>query len=120
MHELGITEQLLSLTLRHAEQAGATRVTRLNLVVGEFSSVVDDSLQFYWGMLAEGTIAAGAELCFRRIPGKLTCDACGVEFLFSEYEGRCPHCGGPHARLSDGDQFNLESIEVEGPRDDGF
>ena len=57
MHELGITEQLLELTLGHAEEAGAERVTRLNLVIGEFSSVVDESIQFYWEMMAEGTPA---------------------------------------------------------------
>lgn len=120
MHELGITEQLLSLTLRHAEEAGAVRVIRLNLVVGEFSSVVDESLQFYWGMLAEDTIAADAELHFERVPGRMTCDDCGEAFPFTAYKGQCPHCGGASVHVSDGKQFQLESIEVEGPGDNGF
>ncbi len=119
MHELGITEQLLTLTLHHAEQAGAVRVTRLNLVIGEFSSVVDESVQLYWGMIAENTIAAAAELHFERVPGRLRCDDCGAEFLFGEFAGQCPACGGIHTRIVDGSQFHLESIEVEGPTENG-
>jgi len=114
VHELGITDQLLALTLKHAEQAHAARVVRLHLIIGEFSSVVDDSIQFYWDMMAEGTLAAGAELCFSRIPGKLACGECGEVVLFSEFEGQCPACGCLHLTIHDGSQFRLESIEVEG------
>ena len=46
MHELPITEGLLNLALKHANQANAQRITRLNLVIGQLASVVDDSIQF--------------------------------------------------------------------------
>ncbi len=114
MHELGITEQLLELTLRHAEEAGAERVTRLNLVIGEFSSVVDESIQFYWEMMAEDTLAAGAELNFTRVPGRFHCAGCDTDFGLAEFEGCCPACGGVEVSVADGKQFQLESIEVEG------
>lgn len=118
MHELGITEQLLKLALRHAEQAQAARITRLNLVIGAFSSVVDDSVQFYWDIVAGGTIAEGAALHFERVPGVLACEDCGREFELAEFDGHCPNCGGFHARIISGDEFRLDSIEIEGP-DDG-
>ncbi len=113
MHELSITDQLLSLTLRHAQEVGAVRVTRLNLVIGEFSSVVDDSVQFYWDMLAKGTIAQDAVLHFERVPGRLRCQDCEQELAFNEYGGRCPSCGSSRLKVVDGDQFRLESIEIE-------
>ncbi len=113
MHELGITDQLLKLALRHAEGTGATRVTHLNLVIGEFSSVVDESIQFYWGMIAKGTIAEQAILHFERVPGTLRCRDCEREFRMHEFEGTCPGCGGSHIAVVDGDQFQLESIEIE-------
>lgn len=119
MHELGITDQLLRLTLRHAEQAGASRVISLNLVIGEFSSVVDESIQFYWDMLAAGTIAEKAILHFERVPGVLQCLSCEHTFSLGEFHAQCPSCGGVRTRVADGDQFRLASIEVEGPQGTG-
>nr|MBN1229470.1 hydrogenase maturation nickel metallochaperone HypA [Anaerolineae bacterium] len=113
MHELGITDQLLTLTLRHAEEAGAKRVTRLNLVIGEFSSVVDESIKFYWDMLAKDTIAAEAKLCFERVPGLLECGNCRHRYTLAELEVVCPVCGMAQSRVVDGDQFRLASIEIE-------
>ena len=113
MHELAITEQLLTTALRHAEQAGAARITRLNLVVGQLSSVVDDSVQFYWDFVAQGTIAEGAVLSFRRVPASLTCRDCGASFTIDRFEGKCPSCGGEQVSVVSGDEFHLESIEVE-------
>lgn len=113
MHELGITEQLLSLALRHAETARASRVTALNLVIGEFASVVDESLQFYWDFVAKGTIAEDAALHFERVPGMFQCSDCNHQFGMADFEGRCPHCGGSHTTIIDGTQFSLASIEIE-------
>lgn len=114
MHEMGIATQLLDLVLHHAERAGAKKVKRLNLVIGEFSSVVDESLQFYWEMIAKGTIAEHAELHFERIPGQLRCLDCGFRFVMSEYDSQgCPNCHSFNAAIADGGQFKLESIEIE-------
>jgi hydrogenase nickel incorporation protein HypA/HybF len=119
MHELGITDQLLQLTLRHAEQAGASSVIRLNLVIGELSSVVDESIRFYWLIMAKGTIAERAELHFERVPGRLSCQTCGGDIPYRDFAGQCPVCGSQAVCISDGDQFKLESIEVEGSQADG-
>ncbi|MBN1309916.1 MAG: hydrogenase maturation nickel metallochaperone HypA [Anaerolineae bacterium] len=113
MHELGVTEQLLSLALRHAEAADAKRIVALNLVIGEFSSVVDESLQFYWDFMAKGTIAENAELHFERVPGLFRCSECGHEFGMDDFEGRCPNCGGSQVSVVDGVQFSLANIEIE-------
>jgi len=119
MHEAAITEQLLELTLRYAGQADAVKVTRLNLVIGEFSSVVGESVEFYFEIMAKGSVAEGAELHFERIPGLLVCLACEKQFSMREYDGQCPHCGEFRTKVIDGDQFRLESIEVEGTNNDG-
>jgi hydrogenase nickel incorporation protein HypA/HybF len=113
MHELSITEQLLSLALRHAKAAGASRVTALNLVIGEFASVVDESLQFYWDFVAKGTIAENAVLHFERVPGMFRCSDCEHRFGMADFEGKCPNCGGSHTAVVDGMQFSLASIEIE-------
>jgi hydrogenase nickel incorporation protein HypA/HybF len=115
MHELSITQSLLEIALRHAEQADARRITRLNLVIGELASIVDDSVQFYWDIVSRDTIATGAELHFERIPGSLRCLGCGHTFPLN-YDNRdytCPACGERQVMIAGGDDFRLESIEVE-------
>jgi hydrogenase nickel incorporation protein HypA/HybF len=113
MHELSITQSILSITLRHAQEAGAVRVKELNLVIGELSSVIDESVQFYWSMIARGTIAADAVLNFKRLPAKLRCNDCAREFPMGERDYICPHCGSQQVVVSGGDEFFLESIDVD-------
>ena len=71
MHELAVTQSILDISLRHAKEAGAKQITGINLVIGEFASIVDNSVQFYWDLLAEGTLAQGAQLHFERIDGEM-------------------------------------------------
>ena len=113
MHELSITESLLEIALRHAEKASARRITRLNLVIGELSSVVDDSVQFYWDYVSQGTIAEGAELHFERVPGTMRCLDCGHTFRLNGRDYACPKCAQTRVVVAGGDDFRLDSIEVE-------
>jgi hydrogenase nickel incorporation protein HypA/HybF len=69
MHELGITESLLSTALEYASKAQAMRIKALNLVLGEQSSVAEDSVRFYFEYLSPGTMAEGATLAFQKVPG---------------------------------------------------
>lgn len=112
MHEMSITQNLLDLALRHGKSAGVKKIIGLNLVIGELSSIVDDSVQFYWEFIAQGTIAEGAELHFERLPAILHCQDCGQEFARNE-DYRCPACQSQHITVASGDEFYLKSIEVE-------
>ena len=112
MHELAVTEQIRDIALRHAQEAGAAQITDLYLVIGDISSIVDDSVQFYWDFVSEGTAAAGARLHFRRIPGEMACQACGAHY--SPDDGLlCPRCDSGRVRVVTGDEFFLEAIDVE-------
>jgi len=113
MHELAVTESLLEIALRHAQAQNARHITDLYLVLGQWSSIVDDSVQFYWDIISEETIARGAILHFRRVPVVLTCQDCGEEYHPSSDEFICPSCGGTHVRIKTGEEFHLEAIDVE-------
>jgi|GEM_PF-5568018 len=52
MHELSVTESVLEIACRHAGKAQAKRVTDIYLVIGRLSSIVDDSVQFYWNLIS--------------------------------------------------------------------
>ena len=113
MHELPITESILKIALQHADKANAKRVTDLNIVMGELSTMVDDSIQFYWDIIAEDTIAEGATLHFRRVPAELECLACSKTYHPADGELACPGCGSLRVKIIAGEEFLLESIDVE-------
>ncbi len=113
MHELPVTESILEIANRHALQAGASHITVLHLVIGQLSSIIDDSVQFYWDIISKGTIAEGAQLEFRRIPTEFLCLDCSHRFAPDGNEFACPACGGPHVKVAAGEEFYLEAIDVE-------
>ncbi len=113
MHELSITQSVLNIVTEHAERAGAKRVTAINLVVGELTGFVDDSIQFYFDMLSPDTLAEGAQLNIRRVPARMRCRACGAEHVPQGLNWLCPECQAIGGEIISGREFSVESIEVE-------
>jgi len=113
MHELAVTQGILQTALDAAERCGARRITTIQLVVGELSSIVDDSVQFYFAPLSRGTLAENATLQFRRAPLTVHCLDCQEIFSArAPLPFECPHCGGVSLRVEGGRDFYIESIEV--------
>ena len=113
MHELAVTESILSIAEKHALQAEASRVTDIHIVIGKLASIVDDSVQFYWDIVSQDTICANALLHFERIPAKILCLDCSNEFILSDELSPCPKCGGLKIKVVSGEEFSLNSIEIE-------
>jgi hydrogenase nickel incorporation protein HypA/HybF len=113
MHELTVTESILEIALRHANEANATRVTNLYLVIGQFASIVDDSVQFYWDIISKETIAEGATLHFKRLPATLSCLDCNQQFTPGGDGFSCPNCQSNHVKIVSGDEFYMEAIDIE-------
>jgi hydrogenase nickel incorporation protein HypA/HybF len=109
---------MLEVALEAARDAGADRILEIHLVIGDLTTMVDDSVQFYFDLMAEGTAAEGATLVFRREAGHLSCAGCGLEARVSPpLPHLCPRCDGLALRVTGGQAFMVESIEVEDPGD---
>ena len=113
MHELPVTESILNITLRHAKTHHAKKVTDIYLVLGDWSTIIDNSVQFNWDILSENTIAQGAKLHFERIPVELVCLDCATIYSPTDKELVCPNCGSTKIKITKGDEFNIDSIEIE-------
>ncbi len=114
MHELAVTQGILDVVIDVAKQNGHRRVTLIELVVGELSSIVDDSIQFYFDILSRESLAEGAKLEFRRQPATANCWDCGSQFsVAAPLVSLCPTCGGARLRVSGGQEFYVDSIEIE-------
>ena len=113
MHELGITQSILSIALEKANEAQASKITKINLVIGELSGVVDECVQFYFDFLSKDTIAAEASLSFERTPNKLRCRNCDTVFSPNDLDWACPNCHEAKIEIISGRECRIESIEVE-------
>jgi hydrogenase nickel incorporation protein HypA/HybF len=113
MHEASIVESLLALAVENAERAQAKRIVTINVVVGELSGVVEDPMEFYFGFLSKGTIAAGATLSFRRIAAQLRCRKCDRVFTPEKLDLHCPDCGETEVDIVAGRELYIDSLEVE-------
>ena len=113
MHELSITQSILSIALEKANEANAGNISRINLVIGELSGIVDDCVQFYFELLSKDTIAAEANLSFQRPPAQLRCRSCAMVFSPSNGGWECPDCRGQSVEIVSGRELYIDSIEVE-------
>ncbi len=113
MHELAVTQSILDLVLDHAAKADATQITKIYLVVGELSSIVDESVQFYWEIIAKDTLAEKAELVFRRVAATFKCLECQTVYHLDGQVVFCPSCGSSRIEILSGEEFYIEAIDIE-------
>lgn len=113
MHELSYTQGVLDIALENARKAEAKRITRINLVIGGMSGIVDDSVRFCFELLSQDSIAHNAELTFRRVPTRLHCRKCDLAFEPDSEQWGCPRCRKWDVELQAGSEFYVDSIEVD-------
>lgn len=114
MHELPATQGILDVALEAAREAGAVRISAIDIVIGDLSSMVDDSVQFHFDVLSRNTVAAGAELRMTRQRATASCGACGCSYEVSPpLDPVCRGCGSLALAVTGGREFFIESIEVD-------
>ncbi|MEI8216801.1 MAG: hydrogenase maturation nickel metallochaperone HypA [Eubacteriales bacterium] len=113
MHEYPITQQIIKLAEKHAVEAGASKVTKVELVVGDYSGFIGDSIQMYFDIISEGSLCEGAEIEIIRVKPKLKCESCGEIFERVIFSFECPKCAGQGGPTDIGKEFYIENIYVE-------
>ncbi|HBO34478.1 MAG TPA: hydrogenase maturation nickel metallochaperone HypA [Anaerolineaceae bacterium] len=117
MHELAVTESLLAIVVQSAIDNNAQKVTDIALTIGALSSIVDDSVQFYWNHISKGSVAEEATLHFNRIPATLLCLDCSTEFTLEDELTPCPNCDSINLNIIAGDEFQVDYIEIQKEKD---
>lgn len=117
MHEYSIVQGVLDAVIPAAVDAGATRVTKVRLKVGEMTEVVRDSLDFMWDLCCEdrGAIASGAVLEVEMVMPRSACLQCGNEFEHDRFHLHCPSCGSASTMLLSGRELEIASMDVDIP-----
>ncbi len=126
MHEFSTAQMIISTVVRVAEENRATRVTEINVELGEFTLLNPDYLKFSLNVVAEGTIAEGANINLTIKPGIISCLECGYEgeAKKEDFEGaphipqllslslKCPKCGSSATKIIGGRECTVKNIQI--------
>ncbi len=117
MHELSISSAIVDTALLHAD---GRRVTQVDVRIGALRQVVPESLAFYFEIVTRDTDCDGARLELEIVSAWMSCEVCGTEWDPAPAPSevavlptfRCPSCESPGAKVVEGDELEVESIEV--------
>lgn len=113
MHEVAIMTEALRMAEDAAKSAGANRILKLRLRVGQLSGAVQESLRFAFDVAAQNTMASGATLEIEPVPASCWCAACRSEFKCADFFNECPRCHNPSDDLRRGRELEIADVELE-------
>lgn len=108
MHELGITQNIVAIV---SEKAGAQKVKRIKIEIGQLSAIMPDAVRFCFDICAQGTAVEGAILEIIEIAGLGKCQICGAEIALTLLAGVCG-CGSRSILPLHGNELNIKEMEV--------
>jgi hydrogenase nickel incorporation protein HypA/HybF len=109
--ELQSTRNILKKSLLGVKNTG--RIKKIHLVIGEISELDQNLIQEHWSEISQGTPAEHAQLHFRLIKAEVQCMACFGKYHPVDGRIHCPQCGSYGAKVLSGEEFDLESVELE-------
>ena len=113
MHEYAIVGALVDRVATEMKKAGATRVERVHVRLGELSGIDRGLLTTAFELFRAGTVCHEAELVVDAVAVRWACPRCEVT-LPPGAALRCPTCD-VGAKLVAGGEITLQRIEMEVP-----
>jgi hydrogenase nickel incorporation protein HypA/HybF len=111
MRELQFTQTILKKSLSRIKDS--KRIKDLYLVIGEISEINPSLIERHWREITKGTLAEQAQLHFRYKEAEVQCMACFNKYHPLNGEIHCPYCGSYGAKILSGEEFDIESIELD-------
>jgi hydrogenase nickel incorporation protein HypA/HybF len=110
VHELSLSSAIVNTVVKHA---AGRRVSSVHMRIGALRQVVPGSLDFYFEIVGRDTVCEGASLEQELIPARLRCGECEREWEIDFPMFLCESCGAGDVSVVSGDEFEVESIDVE-------
>jgi hydrogenase nickel incorporation protein HypA/HybF len=121
MHEFSRTSQIVEAVLNEAAKQEATKVTEVEVEIGDLTFLGLEQVRFSYKILTDKTIAKNSKLTIKRIRGRGKCDSCGYDGPLSYLNDpqfhiafptfNCPRCGKP-LRISAGRECIIKRIRI--------
>jgi len=128
VHEFSTAVGIVDTVLEVAKQNNATKVKKIELVVGEFTMLNNDQLLFSFEIASEGTIAQGAKVLIEKQKGEIECQDCYYKGEIQDRKKKeeldhyvvdlvnifeCPKCHSNRTKISGGRDIYVKNIEIE-------
>lgn len=113
MHELGIVVHVIDMVEEAARKNGVSKVARVDLEVGEVSTIVPSYFRdcFEWAKLRTEHMRE-CELNMIIVAGISYCRDCKKTYRTTEYGKACPVCGGHNTYLVTGRGVMVKDIQA--------
>ena len=108
MHELSIALSIINLAIKEAEKSNATRVSELELEIGEMAGVNIEALEFSMSIAMQNTILEGAKVRIVAV-----CRDCKTRFSPVSMFDPCPRCYSHEIEFLRGRELRLKSLLIE-------
>lgn len=114
MHEVAAMRGAVRTVLQQMEEAGAARVTAVELVLGASGHMREDAALQYWTLFTQGSPAHDAAVNITWSPATYQCFSCLHQFDSTEPAESiaCPACGEVALEIAHSDVCAVRSIKV--------
>lgn len=113
MHELSLTQNIVELAVEHARRENATAIFSLTVEIGALSGVMADAVAFAFDVCSQNTLAQGARLEIRHIPGLGRCLSCHELTEMETLSYVCPLCGSLALETLQGQEMKFIEMEID-------
>ena len=113
MHELAVIQGIIETMTEVAAVNGLSRISRLELVIGQMHQLVPDMLEFSFETGTRGTLAENCKLMIEWKPIMVSCRDCGNRSEITDSIFICPHCGSFRLNTETGKELYIKTITGE-------
>lgn len=112
MHELSLLDNVREILEDHAASQNFSKVTKVTLEIGRFSTVEPDALRFCFDVVMKGSLAENAELIITELNGLGLCRQCQKQIEMETLYDPCTYCGSPFITVIQGSEMKIKDLIV--------
>lgn len=113
VHELSIAENILNISLQEAKKHGASKVRSIKIKMGVLKELLPECINYYFKIISRGSMAEDAVIEIEKLPMVVRCKVCGSSSKIEFKNFRCPACQSQNLDIIQGNEFYIESLEVD-------
>jgi len=110
MHEFAIAQDIVT-SLSKKLQEDFKKIYKINIEVGTFSGIVNDSLSFGLEALFKENNIADVKINITKSETGAVCE-CGNKYVVKDIFSFCPVCGSSKREMSNSTEITVTSVEV--------